>query len=103
MITMNELMAMQVQMFKLLQDVMAFLKARLNGQPLAQLWLDNQDVSMALHLSKRTLQTLRDNGTLPYARIQNKIYYKVMDINAMLESNYYRNLTSREKGNKEDC
>lgn len=55
MITMNELMAMQVQMFKLLQDVMAFLKARLNGQPLAQLWLDNQDVSMALHLSKRTL------------------------------------------------
>lgn len=29
-------------------------------------WLDNEDVCRLLGISKRTLQTYRDNGTLPY-------------------------------------
>jgi hypothetical protein len=36
-------------------------------------WIDSQDVMQALHISPRTLQTLRSNGTLPYSRIGNKI------------------------------
>ena len=51
-------------------------------------WIDGQDVMMALHISKRTLQTLRDNGTLPYSRINGKFYYKVSDLEKLLESNY---------------
>ena len=30
-------------------------------------WLDNQDVCQMLNISPRTLQTLRDNGTLAYS------------------------------------
>ena len=30
-------------------------------------WLDNQDVCQILNISPRTLQTLRDNGTLAYS------------------------------------
>jgi len=37
-----------------------------------QKWLDNQDVCMMLNISKRTLQTYRDNGTLPYSQINHK-------------------------------
>jgi Helix-turn-helix domain len=51
-------------------------------------WIDGQDVMQTLHLSKRTLQALRDNGTLPYSRINGKFYYKVSDIENLLESNY---------------
>ena len=51
-------------------------------------WLDNQDVMFALHVSLRTLQTMRSNGTLPYSRIRNKIYYRRRDIERLLNENY---------------
>ena len=51
-------------------------------------WLDNQDVMLALHISLRSLQTLRSNGTLPYTRINNKIYYRRCDIEQILNDNY---------------
>ena len=36
-------------------------------------WLDNQDVCQILNISPRTLQTLRDNGTLAYSQIERKV------------------------------
>ena len=47
-------------------------------------WLDNQDVCRLLNISPRTLQTLRDNGTLAYSRISQKIYYKPRDVRRIL-------------------
>lgn len=43
-------------------------------------WLDNQNVCLMLNISPRTLQTLRDNGTLPYSQISHKTYYKPEDV-----------------------
>jgi len=43
-------------------------------------WYDNQDVCMILRISPRTLQTLRDNGTLPYSQLGRKMYYKPDDV-----------------------
>jgi hypothetical protein len=51
-------------------------------------WLDSQDVMQALHISPRTLQTLRTNGILPFSRIGNKIYYRKSDILKILSDNY---------------
>lgn len=51
-------------------------------------WIDNQEVMQLLHISTRTLQTLRTNGTLPYTRINNKIYYRRQDIQRILADNY---------------
>jgi len=51
-------------------------------------WVDNQVVMQTLHISPRTLQTLRSNGTLPYTRINNKIYYRRRDIEQILDDNY---------------
>jgi len=62
-------------------------------------WIDGQDVMHTMHISKRTLQTLRDNGTLPYSRINGKFYYKVADIENLLESNYSQSKTTGN-GNK---
>ena len=51
-------------------------------------WMDNQDVMQALHISPRTLQTLRSNGTLPYTRIGRKLYYRRQDLQRLLASHY---------------
>lgn len=48
-------------------------------------WLDNQDVCQLLKISKRTLQTYRDNGTLAYSQIGYKCYYKKVDIEKLIE------------------
>ena len=45
---------------------------------------DNQDVCLILRISPRKLQTLRDNGTLPYIQINRKLYYKVEDVQNLI-------------------
>lgn len=51
-------------------------------------WIDGQEVMMKLHISQRTLQTLRSNGTVPYTKIGHKIWYLKRDIERILRSNY---------------
>ncbi|KAA6333051.1 hypothetical protein EZS27_018500 [termite gut metagenome] len=48
-------------------------------------WLDNQEVCMILNISKRTLQTYRNNGILPYSQINHKIYYKPEDVERVMK------------------
>ncbi len=57
---------------------------RLHGSQGMSEWLDNQDVCLLLKISPRTLQTLRDNGTLVFSRINHKIYYKPEDVEKIL-------------------
>ena len=59
-----------------------------NGEDILGTLLDGQDVMMKLHISPRTLQTLRSNGTIPYTRIGRKIYYFRHDIERILKDNY---------------
>jgi|SRR5690606_14056087 len=63
-----------------------FQKSRL--ERFTEAWIDGQDVMQTLHISQRTLQSLRDNGVLPYSRINGKFYYKVSDLEKLLEDNY---------------
>ena len=47
-------------------------------------WLDNQDVCQILNISPRTLQTLRQNGTLAYSQIEHKTYYKPENVECII-------------------
>ena len=49
--------------------------------------LDGQDIMQLLHISPRTLQTLRSNGTIPHTRLGRKIYYRRQDIENILRDN----------------
>jgi hypothetical protein len=51
-------------------------------------WIDRQDVMQILHISPRTLQTLRSNGILPYSHIGSKIYYLRRNILKIFSDNY---------------
>lgn len=48
-------------------------------------WLDNQDVCVILGISLRTLQTYRDNGTLPYSQIGRKMFYKPDNVEQIIQ------------------
>ena len=37
-------------------------------------WLDNGDVCRLLNVSKRTLQSYRDTGKLPFSQINHKVF-----------------------------
>ena len=64
-------------------------------------WIDGQSVMMMLHVSPRTLQTLRSNGTLPFSRIGGKIFYRRHDIQKILADNYTMYKIRNEYGNNE--
>jgi len=77
---------------QILNDKMEAIKQLLNKEkkdyPLDDRWLDISDVCQLLHVSKRTLQSYRDNGILPFSQIAGKIYFKATDIQKHLEKHY---------------
>lgn len=54
------------------------------GDKTLKKWLDNQEVCGILNISKRTLQTMRDNGTLSYTQINHKMFYKPEDVERVI-------------------
>ena len=61
-------------------------------------WIDNQDVFRMLNISPRTLQTLRDNGTLAYSQINHKTYYRPEDVQRIVSIVEDRRKEARFKG-----
>ena len=61
-------------------------------------WMDNQDVCRMLNISPRTLQTLRDNGTLAYSQINHKTYYRPEDVQRIVSIVENRRKEARFKG-----
>ncbi len=58
--------------------------------PLSEIWLDIQEVCQLLKVSKRTLQSYRDNRVLPFSKVAGKIYFRASDIEAHLEKHYQK-------------
>jgi excisionase family DNA binding protein len=63
-------------------------------------WLSSDEVCHLLMISRRTLQSYRDLGTLPFAQIGRKIYYKDSDIEEYLAQHYIK--SNYQKGG-ESC
>ena len=61
-------------------------------------WMDNQDVCRMLNISARTLQTLRDNGTLAYSQINHKIFYRPEDVQRIVSVVEDRRKEAKFKG-----
>jgi DNA-binding transcriptional MerR regulator len=59
-------------------------------------WLDNQEVCLMMNITKRTLQTYKDKGLLPYSKLNRKNYYKRSDVQALLEAGQPYNTTKMD-------
>ena len=69
-----------------------------HGEKKMSEWMDNQDVCRMLNISPRTLQTLRDNGTLAYSQINYKIYYRLEDVQRIVSIVEDRRKEAKYKG-----
>ena len=58
------------------------------GQGQSKQWLKSNEVRKMLNISPGTLQNLRINGTLRYSKIGGMMYYKLEDINKVLEGGF---------------
>lgn len=47
-------------------------------------WLDGKEVCRILNISSRSLQHLRNSGTLSFSRIDKKIFYRKQDVVLLL-------------------
>lgn len=78
------------EILKSLQDIKEMLEV-VNPNENKEI-LDNQDVMQLLNISSRTLQNYRDQGIMPFSKIEGKIYYKMKDLIAMIDKNYHQPL-----------
>ena len=69
-----------------------------HGEKRMSEWMDNQDVCRMLNISPRTLQTLRDNGTLAYSQINHKTYYRPEDVERIVSVIEDRRKEAKFKG-----
>ncbi len=68
------------------QDVKMLLSKMTNHSP--NNWVDTQESIRLLGISLRTMQKYRDNGVIGFSKYGRKIYYKVSDIENLLEKHF---------------
>ena len=61
-------------------------------------WLTGEEVCGQLRISPRTLQTLRNNGTLAYSQINHKTYYRPEDVQRIVSVVEDRRKEAKFKG-----
>jgi hypothetical protein len=58
------------------------------NEPKKDTFLDNQEFLQLMKISKRTAQTWRDEGRISFSQVGNKIYYKLSDVEKLLQEHY---------------
>ncbi len=59
-------------------------------------FLDNQEFLQLMNISKRTAQTWRDEGVISFSQIGSKIYYRMSDVQKLLDNNYRKAFTTKK-------
>lgn len=67
-------------------DFIHSIEQLIGNPPETDEWLDNEAVCKRLGISKRTLQSYRDTGKIPFSMIGHKCYYKESDITELLNA-----------------
>jgi len=70
---------------ELLQEIKQLMQ---RGQGQSKQWLKSNEVRKMLNISPGTLQNLRINGTLRFSKIGGMMYYKLEDVNIVLEGGF---------------
>ena len=55
-------------------------------------WIDNTELMNLLKISRRTAQSYRDNNMIAFSIIGNKIFYKISEVESLLERHYRKRL-----------
>ncbi len=87
----ERLKAIEQRLEKLTKELATIKKTALKAQ-----LIDNADFLQLMNISSSTAQNWRNKGIIAYSQIENKIYYKVSDIERLLDI-HYRPFKRQEK------
>ena len=65
------------------------------NDPKKETFLDNQEFLLLMKISKRTAQTWRDEGKISFSQVGSKIYYKLSDVEKLLQEHYNKSFKSK--------
>ncbi|TDD99754.1 helix-turn-helix domain-containing protein [Flavobacterium cellulosilyticum] len=68
---------------------------RFKADPRKEIFLDNNEFMTLLKVCKRTAQTWRDEGKISFSQVGNKIYYKLTDVEKLMQENYNKAFKSK--------
>ena len=92
---MNELLTEEnahvLSFFQRLDDIEENVRSlSLNRKPVlnGECYLTDQELSERLKVSRRTLQTYRNEGRIPYVPLGGKVLYRESDVERMLQEGY---------------
>ncbi len=72
-----------MQLTKILTERVASLNEKFRDKSMDE-WLDGQEVCLALNISQRTLQTLRDKRIIGYTQLNRKFFYRPKEVLQLL-------------------
>ena len=92
-----EVITIESQAFKELQTkigtiakFVTALQSKEEEQPPTESWVDSYEVCTFLKISSRTLQRLRSANAINYSQIRGKIFYKISEVQRLLNENIIR-------------
>ena len=65
------------------------------ADPKKETFLDNQEFLLLMKISKRTAQTWRDEGKISFSQVGSKIYYKLSDVEKLLQEHYNKSFKGK--------
>lgn len=79
-----------VEQYQDLLKRMDDIKATLNQKQKdpSDIFVDNQEFLQLMNISKRTAQNWRDQGVISFSQVGSKIYYRMSDVQDLLDKNY---------------
>ena len=86
----NEDMLALLEAVVCIKNELLYIREYFNPLLNGEIYLSGEQVCEMLHISKRTLQQYRDDGLIPFIKLERKILFRESDIVKVLEDNYQR-------------
>lgn len=85
-----EVITLQSEAFREIMNRLNELSTALNqnNKNPEEQFLDNQQFIQLMNISKRTAQSWRDEGIISFSQVGSKIYYRMKDVQTLLDKNY---------------
>jgi hypothetical protein len=92
-----EAVILSKEQFSNLQNTLEEVKTKIDtiSKKPQEVFVDNQEFLFLMKISKRTAQTWRDEGKISFSQVGNKIYYKMADVEELLNKYYVKSFKNR--------
>ncbi len=97
---MNEIINLLLKLSQEILDIKSDMKSQQKSrlEIFDEYWIDDSHLMQTLNINKKLLQLLRENRIIPFSQLNGKFYYKLTDLENILEKNYL-SILNKSHGN----